>query len=164
MAKVYRRSDKAQSRVPKSVHVSVSQQTLTLKNGRKNVRKFPVSTSAFGLGTEEGSMKTPLGQFRIAKKIGGTESTGTVFKERKPVSPKAARSLGGDLVMSRILWLDGMEEHNANTFDRYIYIHGTNHEEDIGRPASHGCVRMRNDDVVELFRLVRVGTRVIIKE
>jgi lipoprotein-anchoring transpeptidase ErfK/SrfK len=67
-----------------------------------------------------------------------------------------------DLIMSRVLWLDGLEPENANTFDRYIYIHGTNHEESIGQPASHGCVRMRNADVAELFDLVEVGTEVVI--
>jgi hypothetical protein len=67
-----------------------------------------------------------------------------------------------DLVMSRILWLDGLEEANANTYNRYIYIHGTNHEEQIGEPTSHGCVRMKNAHIAELFELVQVGTRVTI--
>jgi hypothetical protein len=69
---------------------------------------------------------------------------------------------GDDLVMSRILWLDGLEAANANTYDRYVYIHGTNHEELIGQPASHGCIRMKKADVAELFDLVEVGTPVVI--
>jgi lipoprotein-anchoring transpeptidase ErfK/SrfK len=72
-------------------------------------------------------------------------------------------SADDDLVMSRILWLDGLEEHNANTRDRYIYIHGTNHEHKIGEPASHGCIRMTNVDVIELFDLVDEQTPVIIE-
>ncbi len=66
--------------------------------------------------------------------------------------------------MSRILWLDGLEEHNANTLERFIYIHGTKHEDKIGTPASHGCIRMRNADVIELFTLVEEGTSVFIRE
>jgi len=66
--------------------------------------------------------------------------------------------------MSRILWLDGLDDHNANTRDRFIYIHGTRHEDKIGTPASHGCIRMRNTDVVELFELVDETTRVVIRE
>lgn len=69
---------------------------------------------------------------------------------------------GDDLVMSRILWLDGLDQQNANTHSRYIYIHGTNHEEAIGQPASHGCIRMRNADVAELYEMVEVGTPVVI--
>jgi len=145
-----------------SIHISVARQQLKLKRGRRTERTFPISTSKFGLGSKEGSMKTPLGRFRIAEKIGDNLPTETAFKSRKPirVSAKALRS--DDLVMSRILWLDGMESHNANTYERYVYIHGTNHEEAIGEPASHGCIRMRNNDVAELFDLVEVNTPVTI--
>ena len=65
--------------------------------------------------------------------------------------------------MTRILWLDGLDPENANTHERFIYIHGTNHEESIGEPASHGCIRMRNADVAALFEEVRIGTPVVIK-
>ena len=107
-------------------------------------------------------MKTPTGRFRIAEKIGDNLPPETAFKSRKPVRASAKALRSDDLVMSRILWLDGVEAHNANTHQRYVYIHGTNHEEAIGTPASHGCIRMRNQDVVELFDLVKVDTPVII--
>lgn len=107
-------------------------------------------------------MKTPLGRFRIAEKIGENVPPETAFKNRKPVRVSAKTLKSDDLVMSRILWLDGLETHNANSYDRYIYIHGTNHEEAIGKPASHGCIRMRNTDVAALFDLVWVDTPVII--
>lgn len=107
-------------------------------------------------------MKTPLGRFCIAEKIGAGLPIETAFKSRKPVRVSARLLREDDLIMSRILWLDGSEPDNANSYGRYIYIHGTNHEEEIGRPASHGCVRMRNADVAELFDLVEVGTEVVI--
>jgi L,D-transpeptidase YbiS len=145
------------------IHISVRQQRLALKSGRKTMGTYQVSTSRFGLGTEEGSMKTPTGRFRVAEKIGDGMPVGTVFKSRRPV--KVTKKLTGDedLVMTRILWLDGLEDGNANTHERFIYIHGTNHEENLGEPASHGCIRMRSADVVELFELVDVDTPVVIK-
>ena len=145
-----------------SIHISVSKQQLTLKRGRTVERTYPVSTSKFGLGTKEGSFKTPTGRFRVADKIGAGEPLDTAFKARVPIRPSAAELNSDDLVMSRILWLDGLGKRNANTHSRYVYIHGTNHEECIGEPASHGCVRMRNADVAELFDLVEVGTPVVI--
>jgi L,D-transpeptidase YbiS len=148
--------------VKKSIHISVAQQRLTLREGRRNVRAFAISTSQFGLGSEEGSFKTPTGRFRIAQKIGGGLPNDTAFRARVPLQPTPEMLQADDLVMSRILWLDGVEPHNANTFDRYIYIHGTNHEDRIGEPASHGCIRMRNADVAELFDMVEIGTPVTI--
>lgn len=109
-------------------------------------------------------MKTPRGQFRIGEKFGGDMPVGTVFKSRQPVGFQDEHPPDDDLVLSRILWLDGVEEQNANTRDRFIYIHGTNHEQKIGEPASHGCIRMRNADLVELFELVEPGVPVVIEE
>ena len=128
------------------------------------IRSYPVSTSRFGIGTEEGSMKTPTGRFRVAEKIGDGLPCDAVFQSRVPLKPDDPLPPTQDLVMSRILWLDGLDEHNANTRDRFIYIHGTKHEDKIGNPASHGCVRMRNEDVVELFDLVDEGAHVTIEE
>ena len=128
------------------------------------IRSYPVSTSRFGIGTEEGSMKTPTGRFRVAEKIGGGLPSDSVFQSRMPLRPGDPLPPTEDLVMSRILWLDGLDEHNANTRDRFIYIHGTKHEDKIGMPDSHGCVRMRNEDVVELFDLVDEGAHVTIEE
>lgn len=108
-------------------------------------------------------MKTPTGRFRISERIGAGMPLGTVFKSRRPVKTTEKVLREEDLVMTRILWLDGLDPANANTHDRYIYIHGTNHEELIGEPASHGCIRMRNADLVELFGQVEVGTPVVIK-
>jgi len=145
------------------IHVSVRKQRLTLKSGRKRLAEYPVSTSRFGLGAKEGSFKTPTGKFRIAEKVGDGMPLGTVFKSRRPVKPTKKPLREEDLVMTRILWLEGLERRNANTHDRYIYIHGTNHEEKIGLPDSHGCVRMKNADLVELFERVTEGTPVEIR-
>jgi lipoprotein-anchoring transpeptidase ErfK/SrfK len=145
-----------------SIHISVAKQQLTLRRGRATDRRYPISTSKFGLGTKEGSFKTPTGRFRVAQKIGAGQPIDTAFKARMPKRPSAAELKSDDLVMSRILWLDGLGKRNANTFDRYIYIHGTNHGKLIGTPASHGCVRMKNADVAELFDLVEVDTPVVI--
>ena len=145
-----------------SIHISVAKQQLALKRGRVVECTFPISTSKFGLGVEEGSFKTPTGRFRIAQKIGAGEPTDLAFKARVPLRPTAEMLRADDLVMSRILWLDGVEADNANTFERYIYIHGTNHEEQIGTAASHGCIRMRRADVAALFDLVEVNTPVVI--
>lgn len=146
------------------IDISIRRQRLALKRGRKIVRTFPISSSRFGLGAEEGSMKTPLGQFRIAEKIGHGEPPGTIFQARIPLKPDDPLPDTTDFVTSRILWLDGLEEDNANTHDRFIYIHGTKHEDKIGTPDSHGCIRMRNEDVIELFELVDEGTPVTIRQ
>lgn len=145
------------------IDISVKKQELTVKLGRKKLAAYPVSTSRFGLGSKEGSLQTPTGKFRIAERIGDDMPLGTVFKSRRPVKPTKKMLREDDLVMTRILWLDGLEPGNANTYERFIYIHGTNHEEQIGEPASHGCIRMRNRDLVELFARVGVGTPVLIK-
>jgi lipoprotein-anchoring transpeptidase ErfK/SrfK len=145
------------------IRISVRKQQLALKSGRKKLAEYPVSTSRFGLGSKEGSFKTPTGKFRIAEKIGGGMPLGTVFKSRRPVKATKKALREEDLVMTRILWLDGLERRNANTHDRYVYIHGTNHEEKIGLPDSHGCVRMKNADLVELFEQVTEGTPVEIR-
>jgi lipoprotein-anchoring transpeptidase ErfK/SrfK len=146
-----------------SIHISIRDQVLTLKEGETPIRAYPVSTSRFGIGTEQGSLKTPIGRFRVAEKIGGEKPAGTIFRSRVPLESGDALPPTEDLVMSRILWLDGLDEHNANTRERFIYIHGTKHEDKIGSPSSCGCIRMRNADVVELFDLVDHDTPVIIE-
>jgi len=145
------------------IDISVSKQRLTLKLGRKKLGEYPVSTSQFGLGTEEGSLRTPTGRFRIAEKIGDGLPQGTVFKSRRPVKATKKLLQTEDLIMTRILWLDGLDPGNANTHERFIYIHGTNHEESIGKPVSHGCIRMKNADLLELYKLVDVDTPVAIR-
>jgi lipoprotein-anchoring transpeptidase ErfK/SrfK len=153
-----------QSNKGPTIHVSIRDQLLTLKEDEVPVRTYLVSTSRFGIGTEKGSLKTPIGRFRVAEKIGGDMPAGTIFQSRIPLRPDDPPPPTEDLVMSRILWLDGLDEHNANTRERFIYIHGTKHETKIGSPASCGCIRMRNADVVELFDLVDPDTPVIIEE
>lgn len=108
-------------------------------------------------------MKTPTGRFRVAEKIGDGMPLGTVFKSRRPVKVTKKLLREEDLVMTRILWLDGLDPENANTHKRFIYIHGTNHEESLGEPASHGCIRMKSTDLVELFERVEIDTPVAIK-
>lgn len=109
-------------------------------------------------------MKTPTGRFRVAEKIGDGMPLETVFKDRRPVEATKKLLREADLIMTRILWLDGLDPGNANTRQRFIYIHGTNHEESIGEPASHGCIRMKRADVAELFGLVEVDAPVVIRE
>ncbi len=143
------------------IEVNAGPQRLTLWDGTRQVKSWPVSTSKFGLGSQEGSFKTPLGAFQIREKHGDGSEWGTIFKGRKPVGLwTPGDDVDEDLVLTRILWLDGRQPHNANTYDRYVYIHGTNGEERIGRPASHGCVRLANSDMIELYDLVPVGTPV----
>ena len=108
-------------------------------------------------------MKTPIGRFRIAEKIGADLPAGTIFQSRVPLDPSGPPPQNDDHVLSRILWLDGLEAHNANTRDRFIYIHGTNHEDEIGRPASHGCIRMKDADLIAIFDQVPLDAEVIIE-
>ena len=146
------------------IDISLNEQRLTLTRDGEEFRAYPISSSRFGIGTEEGSNKTPLGNFRIAEKIGQGAAPGTIFKSRIPLGPNDPLPETDDFVTTRILWLDGLDEENANTRDRFIYIHGTKHEDKIGMPDSHGCIRMRNADVVELFDLVDETTQVVIRE
>jgi len=146
------------------IDVSVRDQRLTLTRDGEELRSYPISTSRFGIGTEEDSLKTPLGRFRIVEKIGDGAAPGTIFKARVALGPDDPPPDTEDFITSRILWLDGLEEENANTRDRFIYIHGTKHEDEIGTPASHGCIRMRDADVIELFALVDETTQVVIRE
>lgn len=115
------------------IDISIREQLLRLKRGDETLRTYPISSSRFGLGSEEGSMKTPLGEFRVAEKIGDGAAPGTIFKARVALGPDDPLPDTEDFITSRILWLDGLEEHNANTRDRFIYIHGTRHEDEIGR-------------------------------
>jgi lipoprotein-anchoring transpeptidase ErfK/SrfK len=143
-----------------SISISVPAQRLDLLENGIVVASWPVSTSRFGLGTEPGSYRTPTGRFVIADAIGADAEPWTVFKSRVPTGEIASPGGEEDGVLTRILWLDGRDADNTNTRDRYIYIHGTNQESLIGTPASHGCVRMRNSDIVDLFAQVGPGTAV----
>src|SRR5207244_10775588 len=122
------------------IDVSVRDQRLILTRDGEELRSFPISTSRFGIGIQEGSMKTPLGSFRIAEKIGDGATPGTIFKARVALGPDDPLPDTEDFVTTRILWLDGLDEENVNTRDRYIYIHGTKHEDKTETTDSHGCI------------------------
>ena len=134
-----------------------------LSDKGETIASYPISTSKFGLGVEEGSFRTPTGRFQISDKIGEGEPAWMSFKGRVPTGMIASSGGEEDLILSRILWLHGIDPDNANTRDRYIYIHGTNQEEQIGKQASHGCIRLLNLDMIELFNRVKIGDFVEIR-
>ncbi len=143
--------------------ISAADQKMVLLRDGKPTRSFPISTSKFGLGDARGSYATPVGKLRVRKKIGDDMPPGTVFKGRVPtgeVLPVDAP--GRDPIVTRILWLDGLESCNRNAFSRYIYIHGTPEERNIGQPVSFGCIRMKSRDVIELFDSVGVNAQVLV--
>jgi lipoprotein-anchoring transpeptidase ErfK/SrfK len=154
--------------------VKVSEQELYLIKDERIVRSYPVSTSKYGTGNEEGSNKTPLGTHRIYKKVGEGVKIGTIFKACINTGRIAkvyhdTTDVEQDFVITRIMCLEGLEAginkgEGIDSLERRIYLHGTPEEGLIGRPASHGCIRMKNDDVVELFDLVKIGTLVEIEK
>src|SRR5438874_5610895 len=143
--------------------ISTREQKLALLDRGNLMAVYPVSTSKFGLGDWRGSRFTPLGQLQIAEKIGDNAPPGTVFKDRRRTGEIVlANSLGRDPIVTRILWLHGLEAQNANAFGRDIYIHGTPEEWKIGLPASYGCIRMRSSDIIQLYDIVGIGAAVTI--
>ncbi len=143
--------------------VSTREQKLALLDRGNVVAIYPVSTSKFGLGDWRGSRFTPLGKLQIAQKIGDNAPSGAVFKDRLRTGEIVAPdSPGRDPIVTRILWLRGLEAQNANAFSRDIYIHGTPEERRIGAPASYGCIRMRSSDIIQLYNIVGVGAAVAI--
>ena len=152
------------------IRIVLSRQRLELLEDDRVVAEYPVSTSIHGPGEEEGSERTPRGRHEIARKIGARAPRRAVFLGRRPTGEVCTPELfrkepDRDWILSRILWLRGLEKGRnkggrVDTKKRYIYIHGTPEESRIGRPASHGCVRMKNDDVIELFDRVDAGTLV----
>src|SRR5213596_4037448 len=140
------------------VVISIRDQKLMLMENGGRVAIYPVSTSKYGVGDFRGRMTTPLGYLMVAKKIGDNAPVGAVFHSRQwtgeILQPNAP---GRDPVMTRIIWLRGLEASNAHAFQRGIYIHGTPQEKTIGRPASYGCIRMKSSDVAELYNRVREG-------
>jgi L,D-transpeptidase catalytic domain len=133
------------------------QKLMLLQNGAK-VATYPVSTSKFGLGDFRGRMTTPLGYLAVAKKIGDHAPVGAVFHHRRFTGEVLAPNAPGrDPVITRIMWLRGLEGQNARAFRRCIYIHGTPEEKTIGRPASYGCIRMKSTDITALYNQVPLG-------
>ena len=153
--------------------VDISEQRLYLYNNDNLVQSFPVSTSKYGEGQIENSFKTPLGLHEIKIKIGDKAPINTIFTARVNTNKTAEIQITpndteDDFVTSRILWLDGLENGlnrgvGVDSYSRYIYIHGTHEEGLIGQKASHGCIRMFNNDVIDLFDLVSEGTKVQIR-
>jgi len=146
------------------LQISIDEQILELFESGRKIRSFPVSTSAKGMGFTQGSLRTPTGRFRISEKIGAGEPLGTIFKARQTNGIwNQSQITEDDLILTRILRLEGLDADNANTRERFIYIHGTNQEDLIGSPASHGCIRLRNHDMAELFDLIPENSEVIIQ-
>ena len=143
--------------------VSIPEQRLALLDNGALIATYPISTSRFAIGDFPGSRGTPLGELEIAKKIGGDAPSGMVFKDRRPTGEVLVPDASGrDPIVSRILWLRGLESQNANAYGRYIYIHGTAEERNIGKRASYGCIRMRSRDVIQLYDIVGPSARVTI--
>jgi hypothetical protein len=149
--------------------VNIAEQTISLFEQSKFVKKFPCSTSRFGIGQTEGSQCTPLGLHRIAEKIGAGEPAGTVFKARQVIGHTSQPEFADAKITTRILWLEGLEpglnkglngEVNVDSHARYIYIHGTADQTSIGQPASHGCIHLADADLIPLFDLLPGGTLV----
>lgn len=156
------------------LRITLATQQLAVLEGERVARIYPVSTSRLGAGELEGSERTPRGEHEVRELIGHGAPSGAVFSARRPtgeICSAAALAIEPlrDWILSRIIWLGGREEGvncggDVDTYSRYIYIHGTPDDQPMGEPRSHGCIRMRNADVIELFDLLEVGTRVRIEE
>jgi hypothetical protein len=154
----------------KLLFVDVSTQEMYVVNSGTVIQTFTISSSKYGEGEVPNSMKTPLGLHFVAKKLGDDADMNAIFKGRvntkKKAVPNDEKYRDKDLITTRIMWLEGGEERNSlgakSSMRRYIYIHGTPDEELLGRPASHGCIRMRNIDVYALYEFVDEGTPVVI--
>lgn len=156
------------------IFVSLPEQRLVLFDGEAPLAEYPVSTGAAGAGEREGSGATPRGHHYLRAVIGAGLPAGTVFRGRRPTGEVYSETLGRehpgrDWILSRILWLCGLEPGfnrlgERDTFRRYIYLHGTPDSEPMGVPRSHGCVRLRNADIIDLFDRVGPGTRVFIQD
>lgn len=145
------------------VLISTYDQRMVVFRDDAKIAEYPVSTSKFGLSDQPGSNGTPLGLLKVKKKIGDGAPSGAVFKSRRLTGEVlAVDAPGRDPIVTRILWLDGQESRNRNAYGRFIYIHGTPEERNIGQPASYGCVRMRSRDVISLYDTVGEGARVFI--
>ena len=144
--------------------VTLSDQKITLFKEGKKVKDYSISSSKYGIGNENGSCRTPLGIHAISQKNGAGQPTGMVFKGCKPTGEVVdVDAAGRDPVVTRVIQLAGLERNNRSTHNRRIYIHGTPEERYIGQPASYGCIRMKSDDIVDLFGRVHRGMPVAIE-
>ncbi len=150
------------------LHIDIEEQKLFFIKNKEVIKTYPVSTSKFGTGNLENSNRTPLGVHQIINKIGHNAPPGRIFRSREDTGENYNTSMTEEnLILTRILRLDGLEPginkgESIDSYERYIYIHGTNREDLIGTPMSHGCICMRNNDIIELFDSVEEGTLVII--
>ena len=145
--------------------VSVPDQKLALVDRGKLISHYPVSTSKFGLGDGNGTYRTPLGTLFVSGRFGDHLPAGAVIKNRVPTGELAnANAPGRDAIVSRVIWLRGMESQNRQARDRCIYIHGTPEERRVGHPASFGCIRMRSKDIIALYDFAHIGMHVTITE
>ena len=153
------------------IRVDISEQRLYLIKNQQIIVSYPISSS-YGEGQTENSYKTPLGMHKIKEMIGSNAPKDTIFisrinTKRTAKIIKLPNDTKDDFVTSRIMWLEGQEDgfnkgKGIDSYDRYIYIHGTQEEGLIGSKASHGCIRMFNNDVIELYKMVKEGTKVLI--
>ena len=146
---------------PNSISINLAAQQLTLlgANG-ETLLQFPISSGAAGIGFEENSGKTPTGRFVVCSTHGENAPLNTWFIGRLPRGTWPAPQAPEDAILSRILCLDGLDEANANTRARFIYIHGTPHTATLGTPVSHGCIRLAPAAMAQLFELSPIGTLV----
>src|SRR5437588_9139054 len=149
--------------VATEIVISVPDQQLALIDRGKLISKYPISTSRFGLGDGNGTYRTPLGTLFVSAKFGDHLPAGEVIKNRVPTGEIVnANAPGRDAIVSRVIWLRGMEQQNSGARDRCIYIHGTTEERRIGTPASFGCIRMRSRDMIALYDLAHIGMHVTV--
>ena len=156
------------------IKIFISKQQLILFDEEDSIKQYSISTAKNGSGERKNSECTPRGEHIIAEKIGQGAKENSVFVGRIETNELYNSKLRDfhprrDWILTRILWLSGIEEGknkkgDVDSHDRYIYIHGSPEDIEMGYPGSRGCIRMRNSDVIELFNLVNVGTRVIISE
>jgi lipoprotein-anchoring transpeptidase ErfK/SrfK len=143
--------------------VSIPEQKLAVVVADKVYKTYKISTSRYGEGDALGSWCTPKGRLAVATKIGGSVPFGGVFQRRRYTGEVlSANAPGRDPIVSRIIWLRGLDYANKNAFHRCIYIHGTSEEDELGKKASYGCIRMRSSDIIEIFNWVAVGTGVAV--
>jgi hypothetical protein len=143
--------------------VSIPEQKLAVVVNDKVYKTYKISTSRYGEGDARGSWCTPTGRLAVATKIGASVPFGGVFQGRRYTGEVLSiNAPGRDPIVSRIIWLRGLDYGNKNAFHRCIYIHGTPQEDSLGKKASYGCIRMRSSDVIELFNWIPVGTEVTI--
>ncbi len=146
------------------VAITLRDQKLTVFREGKKVKDYDISSSKFGIGSRHGSNHTPTGIHAVTRKVGEGQPSGMVFKACRPTGEVVpVDAAGRDPIVTRVIQLSGLENSNINSHSRRIYIHGTPEERNIGKPASYGCIRMRSEDVIDLYRRVHRGMPVAIE-